>query len=517
MTESATDIPTLGTLRCAAQRALAVELLLVSQARFGEPGWFYVGPTKTQCPADQSILHAFRKHYASSGRDYFYVACVCTTCQSAVTAADLGVKTSELGLPVPLEQQHVGATRPRKKRGRKPTAHPFRDGFQLSIDPTLAGSLERFQFDDLIAECVECLSVERLKGLLRSRLGLGTEFADLQTIAGEFNLSRQRIGQLQEQAVTVLSELALSNTDSAPYRLAVELGLSSPPNHLAIAERIHSQVKDDAIGLARHRTRVWMQIAGASPSSTRHVTTMVEQQMRALLDWEKSSTRGYRGKRSSEILQNWLDDVQWPASPTTTSTLDSFSPVRSVGGSEFSGSIYLSKVAREVSYESSLERRFFSLLDRAPEVESFVEQPCWVHYEYKGVGRRYYPDVLLRFNDGRMVLVEAKDMLHIVDGDNLAKYEAGKTYANSRGWGWAVCNAGADSLSALRSRTVPSNVVEVFEAHLRMGPINASGLKQIRKTVSFESLDLLAMTLQRQWAMQHAPFQITADSSRPSA
>lgn len=512
MTELTIDI---STLRSAAQRELDVKLLLISKARFSEPGWFYVGPIQTRCPADQSIIHAFRMHYSSSGRDYFYVACVCTVCRSAVTAAELGLNTSDLGLPIPVVG-HPSATRPRKKRGRKPKARPFLDGIQPSIDPAFAGNLERFQFDDLLAECVECLSMERLKSVLRSRLGLGTEFADLQTLAEEFDLSKQRIGQLQEQAVAFLSELALSNQDSAPYRLAVELGLSSPPNHLAIAERIHSKVKDDPIGLARHRTRVWMQMAGSSPSSTRHVTTMVAQQMRALLDWEESSTRGRRNKGTSEILQSWLEDVQWPASLTTTPTLESFSPVRSVGGGESSGSIYLSKVAREVVYESSLERRFFSLLDQAPEVESFVEQPCWVHYEYKGVQRRYCPDVLLRFNDGRMVLVEAKDMLHIVDGVNLAKYEAGQKYANSRGWGWAVCNAGADSLSALRSRTIPSSVVDVFEAYLRRGPINVTGLKQIRKTVSFEGLDVLAMTLQRQWVMQHAPFEITADYSRPS-
>jgi hypothetical protein len=96
-----------------------------------------------------------------------------------------------------------------------------------------------------------------------------------------------------------------------------------------------------------------------------------------------------------------------------------------------------------------------------------------------------------------------------VDAVNLAKYEAGRSFAHSQGWGWAVFTLGDTTLTTLRNRRVPSHLIQQFESKLRNGAITTSILKSIGRETPFEWIDLLAATLQHGWIMEHDPFRLS--------
>jgi hypothetical protein len=505
------DDDELGTLTDAAFLTLGATLKTIRHGRFEETGWFYGGVTTTACPSDGTMLHVFRKKYRVNDRDYLYAACVCTHCRSAVAAADLGLKTSALGLNPSLQKLPI-TSEPPPPGSRGQHGAPMIKTGSRAIDPSkpiVIETLEDLEVHDLLDECVESLPTERLRQILTARLGIHTDAATLQSLADHYGISRERVRKLQDHALSTLAAMALTDHNSAAHKLAVEFGVSTQPNHLAIAERVHRLVKNDAPPLARQRTILWMQMAGAGPSCSRHIANMVTEQIRATEDSGSEAGPTWGGKRASKILQAWLSDAEWPASPTIATPLAKFSPTRAVSNTEVSGSIYLAKLDREVFYESGVERQFLSMLDRAPDVKSFVEQPCAIQYDFEGP-KTYHPDVLVEFVDGRLMLVEVKDIMHLVDSKNLTKYDSARSYAHSQGWGWAVCTNGNPSLTALRNRSVEPHVVQAFKEQLRLGPIKAESLRALRNETPFQYLDLLAMTLQHGWAMEHHPFCLTA-------
>lgn len=62
-------------------------------ARFSEPGWSYEERVERCCPICEGDLHALRKPYESRGRVHRYTAVVCPACPTALTLAELGVRT----------------------------------------------------------------------------------------------------------------------------------------------------------------------------------------------------------------------------------------------------------------------------------------------------------------------------------------------------------------------------------------------------------------------------------------
>lgn len=512
MTNLCDDNPDLGSVTDAAREALNVEIRTLAHKRFSEPGWFYAGSTVVRCQRDDATIQAFRKSYISGGREYFYVACVCTECLSAVSVADLGIGTGDLGLPAVTrksngERHRARTDRPNRVRGKAALSNEP----DVTVDQRLDQELDDLDFHDLVVECLNCLPNERLRTVLSERLGLGAEDMSLRAIADNHGISAQRVSQLENQGVAFVAELAQSDTTSAGHRLAAQLGLSTPPDHLAIARRIHPRVRHNGTEMARRRAMLWTLMAGAGPSCARHVAEMVAQQVHALRDWEKANSHTPNAGRAAKTLRSWLSDIDWPAARQPERSSSDFLPVRKSGQTSRSGAVHLAKVDRQVSFESSLERKFFSLLDRASDVASFVEQPCRIKYEFEGKSRRYYPDALVEFNDGRIILVEVKDAFHLVDAENLAKYESARAYAHAQGWGWVVCTAGSVSLAALKDRPIQPHILQAFQERLSDGPIKAKMLKALKGEVVFDALDLLAMTLQQGWTMKHSPFRLSAD------
>lgn len=521
MTTEDIDDVQLGTVSTAAFLTLGITLTAKLLRRFKEPGWFFGGVSTSACPVDGTMLHVFRKKYRSNGRVYLYAACVCTECRSAVAPAELGLTTAGLGLePRRQEPPATATTFPPGPADQDPPDATDEAGAADKAVPILGpaeggvgDAVEDLGFQALLSECVSCLPTESLRQVLVARLGMNGNVQTIQDIAEGQKVPTERIRKLQRHALSTLGLMAREMPGSAPHRLALELGMSIPPRHLAIAERIYRVARHDAPRLAHNRATLWVQIAGGAPSCSRRIATMVAEQIKATSEWERAAGGGGGGKPESQTLQRWLSGAEWPSQPATSPPLADFGPRRAPIKNEVSGSVYLAKADRQVAYDSGVERQFLSLLDRSPEVKGFVEQPCAIPYDFEG-SSTYYPDVLVEFNDGRLLLVEVKDITHLVDARNLSKYAAGRRFAHQRGWGWVVCTGGYRTLSGLARRDVEPRIVQAFASRLHHGPITAATLRDLRNETGCQYLDVLAVTLQQGWIMRHHPFSLSSEGSQ---
>ena len=67
------------------------------------------------------------------------------------------------------------------------------------------------------------------------------------------------------------------------------------------------------------------------------------------------------------------------------------------------------KLGRPVAYESRDELKALEVIDRSTLVEHFDAQCIRLSYRDQGRERAYHPDVVMRFSDGRCLVLEIKD------------------------------------------------------------------------------------------------------------
>lgn len=112
------------------------------------------------------------------------------------------------------------------------------------------------------------------------------------------------------------------------------------------------------------------------------------------------------------------------------------------------GLVVSRKNDRVTSFESSLERDFFLLLDFDPAVARYEEQPVRIEYvDATGRRRTYIPDVLVYYHDAPGASSDTQPLLCEVKYRqdlfaNLKEYKpkirAGRTHARRRGWRFKI-------------------------------------------------------------------------------
>ena len=114
-------------------------------------------------------------------------------------------------------------------------------------------------------------------------------------------------------------------------------------------------------------------------------------------------------------------------------------PVRKVSnrGRNIIGHFPSLKMKRMIHFESLIERDLIYLLDYAPLVEQFCEQPLTIEYQHEGKRRKYTPDFHVVYA-GRNLLFECKPARFVDDPDNQVKFEAARKWCHERRWTFKV-------------------------------------------------------------------------------
>jgi len=99
------------------------------------------------------------------------------------------------------------------------------------------------------------------------------------------------------------------------------------------------------------------------------------------------------------------------------------------------------KNGRTVHLESALERDFCCLVEFDRNVAEYVEQPVTIRYMEDGQARRYTPDFLVRYSNGKpnqLVEIKYSEDLRINQVQFAAKFLAAARHAQLEGWEFCI-------------------------------------------------------------------------------
>jgi hypothetical protein len=111
------------------------------------------------------------------------------------------------------------------------------------------------------------------------------------------------------------------------------------------------------------------------------------------------------------------------------------------------------KLGRMVGYQSLIERDFIYLLDFAPAISDYCEQPFSIHYKEGDKERQYTPDFSF-VHCGKSYLIECKHHQYIQPDKNKLKWEAAHRWCQAHGTAFHVITE-----QKIRSRYYLENVM----------------------------------------------------------
>jgi hypothetical protein len=95
-------------------------------------------------------------------------------------------------------------------------------------------------------------------------------------------------------------------------------------------------------------------------------------------------------------------------------------------------------------YESDLERRMIDRLERDPTVAKWMKRhDVTIHWvDRQGRMRRYKPDFLVEYTDGRIAVIEVKDPSRVDSDDVKRKRSAAELWCKKRGIEYQIATLG---------------------------------------------------------------------------
>ncbi len=369
---------------------------------------------------------------------------------------------------------------------------------------------------DLIAALIGRYSSRdpREQEILAARFGLDGDLPPtLAELGAVYGVTRERIRQLQERATATLIKhsLAAEDTQEARSVLTARYGPGQPDMHLVHRLTLETCATNTERS-AKSLVNLKLQLAGhtdeAAKTLSAHVATCISWLRRRITELQRTTVS--TEERATAHLTRWLDHVDWAPATTRISPLPTQSARLIDLTEEGKYSLYLDKVHREVLADSRFEQRFLRILNASSLIETFQEQPLCIGYQHKGRDRSYYPDLILKLADGRVILVEVKRVAELAYAKNQAKFAAARTYAHQRGWGWLVWTAAA-SIPELLSRTIAPDFQNRLTALVQSGNATWYTIRELEKE-GLHFLDLVSLTLRNQWRWERTPFRLSPAS-----
>ena len=124
----------------------------------------------------------------------------------------------------------------------------------------------------------------------------------------------------------------------------------------------------------------------------------------------------------------------------------------------------ISKNKDGVTYDSPYEKKIIEDLDKCSFIKKIKTQSLILEYKstVSSKIRKYYPDIVLLLEDGKIVIIEVKPFKEMVNKHNLIKHEALKKYCRKNRYGYAILDHDYHSFEDIKKEKVPISIQNKF-------------------------------------------------------
>jgi hypothetical protein len=363
-------------------------------------------------------------------------------------------------------------------------------------------------------------SRERDREIMQMRLGFTGDAMSLAEVAERYWLSRERIRQIQAGVIKDASVGQQAGVRRCWHHVhdMLRAALTGSAGHAQLDPDLVLSFVELVTPAAPREVAVSLvaSLCGLRAEDARTVVAAVQERYedRVRLRQQQAVQEKTRGQLTAKI-QRLIARSEWPAAGSGTPDRRVVSPQRDPGdddGRSRSGYWMSPRLGRKVGYDSGAELQVFQLLDAADDlVESYCEQPVVIPYQLDGRQRRYFPDVLVDFRDGRRLLIEVKarwDDFAVYE--NVVKFQAAREYCRARGWGFIACTDRIQTAQDLLLRPVADGVEEALRVHLAAGPTDWSRVEPLTREYDMRYSDVATLALRNGWCWRKGPFRLSS-------
>lgn len=116
--------------------------------------------------------------------------------------------------------------------------------------------------------------------------------------------------------------------------------------------------------------------------------------------------------------------------------------------------LIINKNKKGVTFDSPYEKSILEDLDNCSFIKKIKTQSLIIEYSPKSKIRKYYPDIQLLLDDGRVVIIEVKPYREMVNKRNMLKHEELRKYCKRNRFGYAILDHDYYSFEDLKSEKV---------------------------------------------------------------
>ncbi len=361
-------------------------------------------------------------------------------------------------------------------------------------------------------------SKKRDREVMQMRLGLTGEAMTLKAIAGRFGLSRERIRQIEQNALKHARVRPGSGVRRGWHRVHdLLLAALRGGDQKTLDPDLVLSFVNLAAPVAPHKVVVTLvaNLCGIEAGEGRSLVDAVEEchQERTRLYQQSLQEQKKRGRLTAKV-QQLADMADWPTGqprPAGGEATPLLSPLDPDKAYSKPGRWLADRLGREVGYDSEAELRIIQMLDGADDlIASYCEQPVKLSYTMYGHRHDYYPDLLVDLRDGRRLLIEVKARLdEFALYKNVVKFEAAQEFCRVLGWGFLAVTDRLQTPITLVNRQVDASVEQALRHHLSTGPTDWHSLSPLMDENHIRFSDIATLALRHGWHWHRNPFWLS--------
>lgn len=188
--------------------------------------------------------------------------------------------------------------------------------------------------------------------------------------------------------------------------------------------------------------------------------------------------------------------------------------MREVNPDNNTGMVYLPRLNKEFEYESFSEKNVLEMLDQNEDIVDIKVQSLVISYTLHNKTYNYYPDFQLLFKDGRMAIIEIKNIYSMGEHIVREKYKALKAFCEKYGIGYLMIDDRMNNYEAIKENNVDEQTKRAFMKYLEThNPMKYPDLLEFKKTTKLRTKDFVNMTINDERIIFNAsPFYIRFDN-----